>query len=199
MAVLFRLSFQRHPYGRDARGAPPVIQNMKVEGLRAYFQKFYVPSNMTVIVVGDVNPSVVERQVRMAFAADTPGPKKEPFQLAPPETACEKPRREVVDAPFSAGYVGMAFPAPAVSDQPDVYAMDLLLTILEHGGMGRLPNALRGKASAVSATFQTRRQPGLLALLVQTSPGSLDAVEKTLRDEVQRLADSPPTPEELAF
>jgi zinc protease len=200
--ALFRMAFQRHPYARDARGTPRVVQNLKLDALHAHFLKYYVPQNMTVVVVGDVTPTAVEQHVRKAFAADAaptaPAVRQEPYKLPEPETACQKPRRETLDTPFGAAYVGLAFPAPGAGDQPDVYAMDLILTLLEHAPYGRLPAALRGKAS-VKASFETRRQPGLLTILAQVDPSLREVVEKTLRDEIQRLIDQPPPAAELEF
>src|SRR5262249_45550964 len=159
----------------------------------------YVPSSTTVVVVGDVSHTAVEKQVQAAFAADQPGANKPPYQLPAPETACEKPRREVLETPFNTGFVGMAFPAPGVGNQPDVYAMDILVTLLEHGPFGRLPEALRGKSGAVQASFETRRQPGLLTIVAQADPRNLAAVEKTLQDEIRNLVDKPPSAAEIDF
>jgi zinc protease len=198
-ALLFAMSFQRHPYQRDARGAPPVVQRVGVDALKAYYQKYYVPANMTVLVVGDVNPATVEKQVRRAFGGDSPGSKGAPFTLPAPETACESPRREVVAAPFPTAFVGMSFPAPAVTDQPDVYAMDILVTMLENSPYGRLPEALKGKVGGVQASYTTRRQRGLLTVLVQCDPAAVDGVEKALKAEMKRLVESPPTQAEIDF
>src|SRR5262249_9690380 len=96
-AILFRNAFQRHPYARDSRGSPAGINGLNLEAVRAYFQKYYVPSSTPVVVGGDVAHPAVEKQVQAAFAADQPGANKPPYQLPAPETACEKPRREVLE------------------------------------------------------------------------------------------------------
>src|SRR5437868_6436483 len=70
--LLFRLGFQRHPYMRDARGSPTVINHLNLDSLKGYFEKYYTPPNTTVVVVGDVQPAAIERQVRTAFGAEAP-------------------------------------------------------------------------------------------------------------------------------
>ena len=110
--------------------------------------------------------------------------------------------------PFPTAFVGMSFPAPAVTDQPDVYAMDILVTMLENSPYGRLPEALKGKVGGVQASYTTRRQRGLLTVLVQCDPAGmvyttqfLDyvMVEKALKAEMKRLVESPPTQAEIDF
>jgi len=197
--VLFRQAFQHHPYARDARGSPTVINHLNLDSLKAYFGKYYTAPNTTVVVVGDVQSAAVERQVRTAFGAETPAASKPSLKLPDPEIACQSPRRQVLETPFDTAFIGLAFPAPAVTTGPDVYATDILVTLLEHVPYGRLPAALRGKVAGLKATFETRRQPGLLTIIAQTNPTDLDEVEKTLRTELQRLIDQPPTAQEIDF
>lgn len=196
---LFQLAYRKHPYGRDARGDESVINHLNLESVRAFYRKHYSPASITVVVVGDVPTEAIEKQVSRAFGADAAGPSKPPYELTPPETACQKPDRKVVPTPLQISLVGMAFPAPGISDRPDVYAMDILVTLLENGAFGRLPRALRGKSGGVKATFTTRRQPGILTVLAQARPKDLEAVEKAVRDAMEDLLAHPPTDEEIAF
>jgi zinc protease len=84
-----------------------------------------------------------------------------------------------------------------VKDQPDVYAMDLLLTLLEHENGGRLPRLLRGQA-AVQARFETRRQPGILSIVASTGSTPPEDVEALIRKELDFLRNHPVTAAELA-
>ncbi|HTE18786.1 MAG TPA: pitrilysin family protein, partial [Armatimonadota bacterium] len=182
-ALLYDLAFQKHPYKRDVRGAPDLVNALTLDAVRAYYQKHYVPSNMTVVVVGDVDPAGVERATRAAFQADQPAPKAAPLPLPAPERAGATPVRRVLAGPFTGGFVGLAFPAPSVKDEPDVHAMDVLLTMLEHGPTGRLPRAVRGTAP-VKASFETRRQAGLFTVIAATGAVPPERVEALLRQEL---------------
>ena len=62
--------------------------------------------------------------------------------------------------------------------------MDVLVTLLEHGGAGRLPLALRG-AGAVRVTYETRRQACLCTILAGTGRTEAEQVEALLRRELE--------------
>jgi zinc protease len=180
---LFDLAFQKHPYKHDVRGTESFIRRLTLESVRGYFQKHYTPANMTVIVVGDVDQAGIERAVRAAFPPDPLGTKPAvPASLPPQETACEKAERFAGNSAFPFGVVGLAFPAPSVADDPDVYAMDVLLTLMEHDGTGRLPRAVRGLP--IQSTFQTQRQRGLFTVIAVTGNVDPDRVEPLLRKEL---------------
>ena len=184
--TLYQLAYKTHPYRNDVRGTPQFLRKLDLEAVRSYYRKHYTPANMTVVVVGNVDPAAIERTVRTAFLADQPakGPAQ---QLSPDERACAKPERVEMSTPFRVGFVGIAFPAPSVKEEPDVYAMDLLLTMLEHGGSGRLPRALRG-VGGVEASFETRRQAGLISVVAATPADGTEAVEGLLRRELDFVA-----------
>lgn len=196
--VLYDLAFQHHPYKYDVRGTPDFIKSVDLKAVQEYYRKYYVPANMTVVVVGDVDGAGVERATRAAFAADQPGQKPVPASVPPDERACAKPERRVVTTTFQNGYVGLAFPAPGVKDDPDVYAMDVLITLLEHGGSGRLPAALKETAQ-VSALFETRRQPGLTTIIAVTGPAGVETVERTILRELDLIASNPVPEAELSL
>lgn len=180
--ILFQLAFQKHPYRLDVRGTPAFLNTLDVDAIRAYYRKHYVPSAMTVVVVGDVDPAGVERATRAAFQADK-GTKAPELTLPPAEEPCLKPERRLLQGLFLSGYLGIAYPAPSVTDLPDTHAMDLLLTILEHAGTGRLPRAMRG-AGAVQVRYETRRQAGLMIVLASTGRGETEQAENLLRREI---------------
>jgi predicted Zn-dependent peptidase len=195
--ALYQLAYAEHPYKLDVRGTPELINKLDIEAVRTFYKKHYVPANMVVVVVGNVDPVGVERAVRTAFLADQPAAKST-TPLPPNERACAKPQRVEVGTPLGAGFVGIAYPAPGVKDDPEVYAMDLLLTMLEHGGVGRLPRALK-ETGAVEVSFETRRQPGIMSVIAVTGPNNVEQVESLLRRELDFVASRPIPAAELTF
>lgn len=198
MRGLYQAAFQHHPYGNDVRGTPQFLKKLTLDQVRAYYRRHYIPSNMTLVVVGDVDPAGVERVTRAAFQADQGGPPPAAPALPAEEKACAQPRRIQVRAPFSNGYVGIAFPAPSVKEDPDAYAMDVLLTLLEHGGNGRLPRILR-QSAGVDASYETRRQPGLFTVIAATTPENVQNVEALIRKELDFVATHTVPGTELQF
>lgn len=198
-ADLYDMAFQEHPYKYDVRGTPAFVGSLKLEAVRAYYQKYYVPANMTVVVVGDVDRAGIERATRAAFQVDGPGAKPAPavpLKLPPDERACAKADRRVRATTLKNGYLGLAYGAPSVKDGEEVYAMDLLLTLLEHEGTGRLARAFKGQVG-LNATYETRRQPGLFVVTAVTGAGSLDQTEALIRKELDFVASRPVSDAEL--
>jgi zinc protease len=192
---LYRRAFNKHPYRWDVRGAPSLFQKLDLAAIRAFFQKHYVPANMVVVVVGDVDTAGIERVTREVFQADQAAPHA-PAALPPDEMAGETPGRTVLAPPLATGFVGLAYPAPSVKNQPDVYAMDVLLTLLDSGDDGRLPRLMRGQAG-VNGRYETRRQPGLFTVLAAAPPANLEAVEALIKKELELLRTRPVPADEL--
>ncbi|MBI3910512.1 MAG: insulinase family protein [Armatimonadetes bacterium] len=183
---LYEAAFERHPYRLDTHGLVRTIHTLNLDALRTWYERYYHPANMSVVVVGDVDPETIARLVQAAFEAGGAA-RAAPEPLPEPELAGAQAKRQEEVTPFAGSYIGLAFPAPSVADVPDVYAMDLLVTLLEQGDYGRLPAALQGHVSGVKATFETRRQQGLLTVVARTDAGNAALVEEALRREIRRL------------
>jgi zinc protease len=190
---LFRLAFKQHPYRFEVRGTGAFLSGVGIEAVRAYYLKHFVPAAMTVVVVGDVDAAGVERAVRAAYPIDG---KPATVAVPPVEQPAAAPQRATLPGLSPAGFIALGYPSPAVSEQPDVHATDLLLTMLENGDGGRLPRLFRG-AAGVNANFQTRRQAGLLTVVAQTLPDRVEQVETLLRRELEFVANGRLPVEEL--
>lgn len=194
-ARLFHMAYPDHPYRHDVLGTLESVSKMDRATVQQYFADHYTPSNATLVIVGDVTAASVLPQVKTAFGVDaTPGnpvPAKLPEMDPLPKAA-----RETIEGITRLAYFGVAFPAPAVTD-PDIHAADLLVTLLEQGTYGRLPAALGGTAISVNATFETRRQRGLLSIIIGAPPDALPKVEETVMRIVRDLAENGPTEQEV--
>jgi zinc protease len=193
---LFASAFRTHPYRFEVTGSPESVLRLKPPQIRDYFARNYSLSNGILVIVGDVQPAEILRQVRTLFSA--PGPPVPRPAVPPAETMpLTQPRRDVLETPFRGGYYGVAFPAPGIVPREDVYAHDVLVTLLGQGSWGRLPAALGEEATVVRAGYQTLRQPGLLTISVQTSPEKLDRVEQLVSEELRKLRETLASPAEL--
>lgn len=65
----------RLPIGRDS-----ILKTFKPEALKAFYKQWYRPSLMAVVVVGDIDPAVAEKEIRQHFgkAANPAGAKARP-------------------------------------------------------------------------------------------------------------------------
>uniref|UniRef100_B8HKA8 Peptidase M16 domain protein n=1 Tax=Cyanothece sp. (strain PCC 7425 / ATCC 29141) TaxID=395961 RepID=B8HKA8_CYAP4 len=192
-------AFSTHPYRRPVIGSTEDIRNLTRPNVDQFFATYYVPSNLTIAVVGDVNPQQVKQLAETYFgrypAAPQPPALKaiEPAQTAPQEVALRLPAQPL----YVEGYH-----IPAISD-PDYVVYDLLSSLLSDGRTSRLYDALVIKQKVALAAqgfvgFPGNKYPNLILFYGLTAPGrSLDELATALHQEIERLKTEPVQLEEL--
>jgi predicted Zn-dependent peptidase len=60
-------AFEASPYRNPPGGWPSDVRNLRVGDARAFFEKYYGPSNMNIAIVGDVNPAEAKRLAEKYF------------------------------------------------------------------------------------------------------------------------------------
>jgi predicted Zn-dependent peptidase len=83
---LLATAFAAHPYRNPELGWPSDLSTLRASQARAFFDKYYVPGNMTMTIVGDVNPADARRLAERYFgplaARPLPAP---PHTVEPPQ------------------------------------------------------------------------------------------------------------------
>ena len=198
-------AFVNSPYHNPTIGWMTDLDAMKVEDLRAWYERWYAPNNATLVVVGDVDPEKV-----YALAKQYYGPLKPTPDIPPP-----KPQQEIeqkglrtihVKAPAELPYVLMGYKVPAMVNAPEKwepYALEMLASILDGGNSSRFAKELvRGKeiASSVSASYDGYgRLPDLFLLSgMPAKDVKLEVVKAALLEQVEKIKTTPITPQELA-
>jgi predicted Zn-dependent peptidase len=72
------IAYLAHPYGESIVGHMSDIRTITRGEAKAFFRKFYCPSNLTIAIVGDVNPKEIKKLAQKYFAGIPSGPKPEP-------------------------------------------------------------------------------------------------------------------------
>ena len=185
---LFATAFVAHPYRRPVIGTASSVQGIGERELIAFFRRFYVADNLTLVVAGDVDPVRVQRSVERRFRAMPSGrpPRRAPIE--PPQTevraACS--HRDVGEA-----YLAVGFHVPAAR-HPDLAALDVATIVLGQGESARLPRMLRdGEQLATSAyaSLHALRDPGLLVLSATARPADAPRAVAALVDRSAHLID----------
>ncbi|MGC9318635.1 MAG: M16 family metallopeptidase [Armatimonadota bacterium] len=196
--LLWAASFEQHPYGRPIGGTAEQVGDLTVDDLMQFYARFYVPANMALVVVGDVEPDEVAGRVEELFGSRP----QADFQA--PELPAEPPLQDVrvvaETRPSQATIVSFAWHAPEVENFDEVCAMDLIYTVLGEGQLGRLHAALNeeGLAVASSCDYLTQRDPGLMIVTAVCERESETDVRAAILNEIRRLREEPLTEEELA-
>lgn len=195
--LLWATAFDAHPYRRPIGGTPEQVSKLTAEDLLAFYSRYYVPANMALVVVGDVDPAVVQTRVEELFGGRAAG------TLALPELPREPARTDVAIAaqtrPSEATIVSFAWHAPEVEDFDEVCAMDLIYTVLGEGRLGSLHSRLveSGTAVAVDVQYLTQRDPGLLIVTALTLPERETDARTAIITEIERLRNETLSPEAL--
>ncbi len=198
-AVAWRASTYRNP----VIGWMNDLDGMTLEDLQTWYDRWYVPNNATLVVVGDVEPQQVRTLAEHHFGPIPRGPEIDLKQPAePPQRGLT---RVEVKVPARQPYLLMGYKTPIVgsaAEEWEPYALYVLSAVLDGGDSARLSRELvRGQKIAASAGASYdiySRLPSMLSLDgTPTDAHSLGDLEAALRAQVERLKTEPVSAEEL--
>jgi zinc protease len=191
-------AFVAHPYQYPVIGWPSDIESWRMEDLQKFFQTYYAPNNATMVVVGAVTPAEVFALAEKYLGPIPSQPPPEPVRTQEPVQQGERRvllRRMAQTPILQVAYHGMD------AKDPDLPALELLLSILAEGDSSRLHRRLVEEervAIHVDKLFTQTFDPSLAWFLVDLPPGG-DAVrvEKLLGEELERVRTQGVTDAEL--
>lgn len=192
-------AFKVHPYRRPVIGYNQDISGLSRADVQQFFDQYYVPSNLTIAIVGDVNPTEVKQLATTYFGRYKAQPK-------PPQvTTVEPPQaetREVTLRLKSQPWYLEGYHTPAFKD-PDAILYDMIGDILSSGRTSRLYKSLvETKQLALTAQgftgFPGNKFPNMMLFYALTAPGhTVEEVGTALRAEIERLKTEPVAQVEL--
>ena len=205
-------AFKVHPYHHPTIGWQSDLETMTREDLYGHYRRYYVPSNATLVIVGDVDTDDVLKQVEKRFGSITSSAAPPRVKQVEPEQQAE--RRVVLRKEGTTAYWKAAFHAPSFEDDmffPLLVADAVLngaagLNIWSGGGVSRPQRSARlyralvdkGLASSVSGSLMPTQHPYLYGVYASVAEGhTLGAVEDAVLAEIERLRTGGITPEEL--
>ncbi len=193
------VAYKAHPYGEGVIGHMSDLQNITRADAEAFFKKYYIPSNLVSVVVGDVDPKRVRELAEIYFDRLPSSPKPEPLRTVEPPQQGE---RRVSLTLQSQRIIVVGYHKPDIN-HPDNAVYDAIGSLLSQGRSSRLYRSLvRDKKVATQAGgfpgFPGQKYPGLFLFFAFTAPGhNNDEVEKAFEEEINRLKTQPVSKEEL--
>lgn len=192
------VAYPSHPYGRSVGGGAEAVAEITPQVLEQYHARFFVPNNIALILVGDVDASQVFAEVQQAFGGYPQRPVAwEPPDPEPPLTSS---RVKVETRDVRATLLAFGFRGPGIRDKRDVCAMDLIYTLLGEGRGARLDTEVRARdlLTAFQLDYITHRDDGLVLLTAATTPDKELEARAAIMAEFERLAREGTTEDELA-
>jgi len=197
-------SLRLHPYRNPVIGWMQDLKRLTIEDVRAFYKKHYVPGNVTVVVVGDVDFKVVKNSVKQSFGRMKKQPVTERFNPVEPEPF--GPKRINVTLPAQLPLFAITLPTPVwkpgVNDKESA-AIAVATQILAGGRSAELTKELvdrQRKAFSVGAGYD----PFGMGLDLWYAYGVLgpkqtpEAFENSLWTLMQQMKTTPPSKARLA-
>lgn len=187
-----------HPYHHPVIGSHEDLEAATVPDVQAFFARFYVPNNVSLVIAGDFDPKQARASIQALFGGL-------PSVVVPPAPKGAQPKltgvvRETLLDNVELPKTIIAFHSPARFAAGDA-EMDLAAVILEHGKASRLYKALvydRAVAQEVTAGQYSQDLGSFFSIESIAQPGvKLDDLEAAIDAEVAKLVAKPVSAEEL--
>ncbi|MGD8401470.1 MAG: pitrilysin family protein [Bacillota bacterium] len=165
--LAYRQIFKGTPYAQDVLGAPESLAGVSRETFLNYQRQYYLPNNMVMAVVGDVDTVKVIGRITELMGDFKSGKLPEVPRVTLPKL--EQVVRVAEKMPVDQNYFYLGFPGPGLRGA-DTPALTVLSVILGGGQGSRLYQELREKrqlVNTVATGYQTYQQVGMLAVYAE--------------------------------
>ena len=187
-AILTTL-FKKHPYKGTVIGSMEDLNSAKLEEFNAFFKKYYIPNNATLVVAGDIKPEQTKKWINEYFGSI---PKGTPItRNFPKETPITQEFEETVyDANIQIPAYIFAYRTPAGNER-DAYILSMLGSYLSKGKSSVLYKKLvdnEKKALAVEAFNLGLVDHSIFAFFaIPMGNTSKDVLKKDIDAEIKKL------------
>jgi zinc protease len=194
--TLHELLYDHHRIRRWRIGLEAQLASFTAADVRGYYASRYVPSRVTVGLVGDLPPEALLAAARPFYAdwqGEDRGIASGPIEQGIPGRRVRTLRGDVTQADLVLGWRSV----PAL--HPDAVPLDLAAALLGTGRGSRLHRALRepGIAASVSAYSYSPDEVGVFGVSASGNADQLVAMLGGLAREVRSLREAPAGPDEL--
>lgn len=192
-------AYKAHPYEEPVIGHMSDIEVMTRKDVERYFKEHYTPSNLTAVLVGDVDPQEVKKMAEIYFGRIPYGPNPKPVQTVEPPQLGER-RVEVEDKSQPILLIG--YHKPDIN-HPDNAVYNAISDIIGGGRTSRLHKSLvkEKKIAVFTGAFPGLpgiKYPGLFLFIAVPSKGHTnEECEKEIYEEIEKIKTEPVTEEEL--
>ena len=193
---LVNMLYTQHPYKRKVIGKADIISTIHRDQILDYYNKFYAPSNMVTVIVGDVDSAKALEKVKQDFNSEYKKPVKNSF---PKEKILTSQAKNIAYSDTQTGYMLIGFRGTDVDDK-DSYALDVLATILGDGRSSVFYQTIKEQkqlATSISASNTGFKDDGIFYVSATFLPDKCSKLEQTIFDEIKNIQKNGVTQEQL--
>ncbi len=189
--------YKTHPYRREVIGKKQVIETITREEMLDFYKSYYTPSNMTTIVVGDVDAASALEKITNLFGALSEKSVLPKYEKEKPMSATSE---VIAKADVETAYMLMGFRGVDAKNKKSNYELDVLAAILGDGVTSRLYKSVKDEkrlVQSISAINSSSRDDGIFMISTNFQPQNLEKVKRAVFEEIKSIQKTPPTQEEL--
>ncbi|MBP1636170.1 MAG: peptidase domain protein [Acidobacteria bacterium] len=158
-----KLVFGAHRYGTSLAGTPASVAAFTPDDLRTFYAGHYRPDRSTLIVVGDVTPDEVVRQLESAFGGWKPEGSEAPVPTLKDAAPAKAGQVLIIDKPGAPQSQIVIGGVGVPRSTPDYFPLEVLNTLLGGSFTSRLNQNLReehGYTYGAGSAFDMRLAAG---------------------------------------
>lgn len=190
--------YKVHPYGQQTIiGKTEHLKNPSLKTMYEYFEKYYVPNNMALILSGDFNPDEIIPVIEEKFSNWKSKP-VEDFPNYPEKDFKGKEKVKIRATPLKVGACGYRAPSNA---NPDHLKVEIITNMLSNGNGGFIDElADQGKIMMAGMYYDALNDYGhaVLYFIPKVFGQPLKKAERLVYAQVKRIQDGDFTEEYLA-
>lgn len=187
---LFGKVYAGSPYDRDVIGLPEHLKNPRLSKLIEFYNTWYVPNNMALVIVGDFDTESTKPMIAETFGRLQP--KELPARKTYEKTAMKGNYK------YKIGYypqIVWAYDGVKMTDD-DATALQFVISLLNNGTSTGLLDRITmdGEVSSAGVSFDARRDQGRILVMAvpyydanQQSYESNAATEKIVMAEINKI------------
>ena len=187
-----------HPYSWDVIGEMADLDAASLKDVQDWFHTYYGPSNVVLVLAGDIDAKTAKEKVEKYFGDLPPGPPVMHQQVWIAKMTGT--HREITQDRVPLPRIYKLWNVPQFASADADY-LDLVSACLGDGKTSRLYKRLVYDdqiASDVAVYNESREIAGQFVIQVTAAPGhNLDEIEKAMDEEMTRFLKDGPTPAEL--
>jgi len=187
--AFFETAYSGHPYSHPVIGWESTIKYMSIFDIKNFYNTYYIPSRMTITIVGKQDTEETYRIIKKYFESIKPRPEPGEIKVIEPEQLGEK-RVNIIFKSRPSIIIGWKKPtAPSIHD----YAFDLISTAMGSGKSSRLYKYLVLEKKLASNVYAWNGAPGSRydsLFIIYASPVggvSTEILEKEIYAEMNRF------------
>lgn len=183
---LVNMLYTNHPYKRKVIGKADIISTIQREQILDYYNKYYNPSNMVTVIVGDVDAASAIEKVKFDFNGEYKKPLKHVY---PKEKILTSQAKNIAYADTQSGYMLIGFRGTKIDDK-DSYALDVLSTILGDGRSSIFYRTIKEQkqlAYSIGAVNTGFKDDGIFYISANFSPDKCAKLEENIFAEIKNV------------